>query len=86
MNGMTLWEQLDRTPESNLHMRNTLKLVPCILCYLAILVSEFDRQLVCLNIVSLCIQLVPKFPFMDGVRIWNINSTPGIDDDKLKRL
>jgi ORMDL family len=81
LNAMTVWEQLEATPESSTHMRRTLLIVPTILCYIAICAVNFETTITMTNLCIWSIAMLPKLYFMNGVRLFGINRTAGIDDD-----
>jgi hypothetical protein len=81
LNAMTVWEQLEATPESSTHMRRSLLIVPTILSYIAIWMTNFEPTVTFLNVCIWCVNMLPKLSFMNGVRLFGINRTAGIDDD-----
>jgi hypothetical protein len=81
LNAMTVWEQLEATPESSTHMRRSLLIVPTILSYIAIWMTNFEPTITFLNVCIWCVNMLPKLSFMNGVRLFGINRTAGIDDD-----
>jgi hypothetical protein len=80
MAAMTLWEQLEGRHNTVL-VKRTLTIVPCLLCYAACQFSEYDWNVCLWNVVLWSIHIVAKLPTMNGVRIFGINRTTGIDDD-----
>jgi ORMDL family len=82
LNALTVWEQLELTTESSIHMRRTLLLVPTVLSYVAIWTANFDPAVAVYNLVVWSIAVLAKMPFMNGVRIFGINRTAGIDDEQ----
>lgn len=81
MNGWTVWEQLEATPESDAHLRLLLTIVPLLLALAACYIAKFENFYCGVNVVLGAIQLVPKLSFMNGVRLFGINRTAGIDDE-----
>jgi ORMDL family len=80
LNGMTIWEQLEATSESGWYMRRSLFLVPTMLCYTACWMHNFDKAVCMANLAFWTIAMVPKLPMMNGVRLFGINRTAGIDE------
>jgi ORMDL family len=80
LNAMTVWEQLEATAESSTHMRRTLLLVPTVLAYTACVTAHFEPIASALNVAVWCVAMLAKSPFMNGVRLFGINRTAGIDD------
>jgi ORMDL family len=93
MNAMTTWEQLEST-QNSARPKLVLCLVPTFLCYLACFVERVPTSMlqhhpsnsttirILWNISLWCICLLSKLPCMNGVRIFGINRTTGIDDGK----
>jgi hypothetical protein len=81
LNAMTVWEQLEATNESTTHMRRILLIVPTCLAYMACLASKFQPTICTINIIFWSISMFAKLPQMNGVRLFGINRTAGIDDD-----
>lgn len=79
MSHLTLWEQLEATAGTG-SLRRGLMVVPTLLCYAACHLSNYDLNACVLNICIWAIGLFGKLPFMNGVRIFGINRTAGIDD------
>jgi ORMDL family len=80
LNGMTIWEQLEATSESGWYMRRSLFLVPTLLSYIACWMHNFDKAVCMANVAFWTIAMVPKLPMMNGVRLFGINRTAGIDE------
>jgi hypothetical protein len=78
--GLTLWEQLVAEGTSARHVRCLLLLVPTLLTYAACLQCQYQPEFCIINSVSWMIAILAKLPFMNGVRIFGINRTVGIDD------
>lgn len=76
---MTLWEQLEGRPKTSV-LKRVLTMVPTLMCYAACHFSNYEYNVCALNIVLWTIQVLGKLPFMNGVRIFGINKTTGIDD------
>jgi hypothetical protein len=79
MAAMTLWEQLEGR-SNTVVVKRTLTIVPTLLCYAACHFSGYSWRVCFLNAVLWSIHLAGKLPFMNGVRIFGINRTTGIDD------
>ena len=56
-------------------------LVPTTLLLVTLLTSNYDQRVMLINIPIWLITVVAKFPFMERVRLFGINSTPGVDDE-----
>lgn len=82
MNGLTLWEQLDATPDTR-WLREALMLVPCLLTWIACHATDYQWKWSLLNGLLWIASMLGKLPCMNGVRIFGINRTVGIDDDLL---
>jgi len=68
-----------------IHMtKKVLVVVPTVLCYIACHASNYDWGLCAVNLVVWAVCVVAKLEGMNGVRIWGINRTIGIDDDMRK--
>ena len=82
LNAMTTWEQLEAVPyaKNNVAVRRTLLTVPTVLAYTACVTSHFDPVTCFINVVLWSIAMLAKLPFMNGVRLFGINRTAGIDD------
>lgn len=80
MAAMTLWEQLEGR-RNTVVVKRTLTIVPTLLCYAACHFSEYSWQVCFWNIVLWSIHTIAKLPGMNGVRIFGINRTTGIDDE-----
>mmetsp|Transcript_17848 Transcript_17848/g.36679 ORF Transcript_17848/g.36679 Transcript_17848/m.36679 type:complete len:223 (-) Transcript_17848:611-1279(-) len=77
---MTLWEQLEGRSRV-LNIKRTLFVVPTVLCYAACHFSNYSYAVCVTNVILWILQMMGKFPFMNGVRIFGINRTTGIDDN-----
>lgn len=80
MNALTLWEQLEATQDTR-SVREALMIVPTVLCYAGCHFSEYHVMFCGVNVVVWLVAILAKLPFMNGVRIFGINRTAGIDDD-----
>lgn len=78
---LTLWEQLEATQDTS-SLREALLIVPTLLTYLACHFANYDPNMTILNVLLWCVVMLAKLPFMNGVRIFGINRTAGIDDEK----
>ena len=80
MNALTIWEQLEARGSDSKHVRQLLLIAPTLLCYAACHLSGY-RVVICgVNLIFWSIAILAKLPFMNGVRIFGINRTVGIDD------
>ena len=79
MSAMTLWEQLEGRPNTVV-VKRTLTIVPTLLCYAACHFSNYQYEACLYNFVLWTIHVMAKLPVMNGVRIFGINKTTGIDD------
>lgn len=79
MAAMTLWEQLEGRPKT-VGVKRALTIVPTLLCYAACHFSNYNYDVCVANIVLWSIHVAAKLPVMNGVRIFGINRTTGIDD------
>ena len=84
MDALTLWEQLEATPHTRA-IRETLMVIPCFLTWLACHASNYGRWACVINGICWVISMLAKLPFMNGVRLFGINRTAGIDDDHHRR-
>ena len=85
MNGMTVWEQFDGSEPAYTLKKRLAMIIPTVLCYLACHFVDYDISFTVYNVVCwLVLCIIPKMPFMHGVRLLGINSTAGIDDEKKK--
>jgi len=82
MAGMTLWEQLEgrRPTMTVVNTKRALTIVPTLLCYAACHFSNYQNGLCIFNGILWTIHVLAKLPLMNGVRIFGINQTTGIDD------
>jgi ORMDL family len=80
MNALTVWEQLEAVPDS-VAIRHILLIVPTVITYIACLSSNFQNESCLVNIMCWLVSMFAKLPCMNGVRLFGINRTAGIDDD-----
>jgi len=77
-NGLTLYEQIDAgVPWTS--SKKFLILVPTLLCLVACFTADYKPFYIVVNCGIMLICVVGKMPQMHRVRIFGINSTPGID-------
>ena len=77
-NALTLYEQIDAgVPWTS--TKKTLMLVPALICLVACFTADYKPFYIVVNCGILVICVIGKMPQMHGVRIFGINSTPGID-------
>ena len=77
-NGFTLYEQID----AGVAWTNTKKflmLMPTLLCWIACHIANYQPFYILVNCGLFLICIIAKIPEMHRVRIFNINSTVGID-------
>jgi ORMDL family len=55
-------------------------LAPTVLYYIACWMHNFDKAVCIVNGAFWTIAMVPKLPMMNGVRLFGINRTAGIDE------
>jgi hypothetical protein len=80
MNALTVWEQLEAT-QGTKPVRQVLLIVPTVLTWAACWAAQYDTNTSLLNIILWLVSIAAKLPFMNGVRIFGINRTAGIDDN-----
>lgn len=80
MRHMTIWEQLEATADTRA-LREALMVVPCLLTWIACHAADYQATVVTVNVALWAVSLFPKLPFMNGVRLFGINATAGIDDE-----
>jgi len=80
MAAMTLWEQLEGRFGAAA-ARRVLTAIPTFLCYAACQFSNYERVVCLTNVTLWMLCMFAKLPFMNGVRIFGINKTTGIDDE-----
>ena len=64
-----------------LRSRDVLCVVPTLLAHASCHVANYEFNYVLINVGTWSVVMLPKLPFMNGVRILGINKTVGIDDD-----
>lgn len=69
---LTVWEQLDKGEQFS-PSKKFLTTVPIVLFFLASFYTKYDSYHFLINAVSLIVVLIPKLPFLHGVRIFGIN-------------
>jgi len=80
-NAETFWEQLD----GGVHWTYTKKLftlVPSVLTLMASVKSDYRVSYIVVNAIAWGFCTIPKFPNMHKVRLFGVNRTPGVDDEK----
>lgn len=80
MNALTIWEQLEARGSDSKRVRQLLLIAPTLLCYAACHFSGYRVGICGVNLIFWSIAILAKLPFMNGVRIFGINRTVGIDD------
>ena len=63
-----------------LRSRDVLCVVPTILAHASCHVAKYQSEYVMVNLGVWSVVMLPKMPFMNGVRLFGINRTIGIDD------
>mmetsp|Transcript_7458 Transcript_7458/g.7681 ORF Transcript_7458/g.7681 Transcript_7458/m.7681 type:complete len:185 (-) Transcript_7458:360-914(-) len=77
-NGDTLFEQMDDgTPWTA--NKKILMLMPALLTWISCHTADYQPIYLVVNIGMFVLLIIPKIPQMHHVRIFGINSTPGID-------
>lgn len=61
--------------------RDVLVVIPTLLALASCYVSNFEKIYAIPNVILWGVVMLPKMPFMNGVRILGINRTTGIDDE-----
>ena len=70
---LTFWEQIDDQIQYT-RARKFLSIVPIVLLLLAIDAGRWELAYLWINLPVALITILPKLPFMHGVRIFGINS------------
>lgn len=65
---------------ANCSGRDVLAVMPTLLALASCYVANFESYYAIPNVIVWAIVMLPKMPFMNGVRILGINRTAGIDD------
>ena len=60
--------------------RDVLIVIPTLLAHASCCVAKYQFQFAAVNVGVWAVVMLPKMPFMNGVRILGINRTAGIDD------
>eukprot|EP00970_Alexandrium_tamarense_P012123 scaffold2748_cov193-Alexandrium_tamarense.AAC.31 len=60
--------------------RDVLCVIPTLLTLASCYVANFQSEYAVVNVIVWAVVMLPKLPFMNGVRILGINKTTGIDD------
>lgn len=81
LDSMTLWEQIEATPGTE-WLRFGLRFVPTVICYLACIEAQWEWHTCIFNGFVWFVTQLGKLPFMNGVRIFGINSHPIIDKEE----
>ena len=63
-----------------LRSRDVLCVIPTVLAHASCHVAKYQFEYCVINVVVWAVVMLPKMPFMNGVRILGINRTAGIDD------
>lgn len=77
-NGLTLYEQMD-CGLAYTSSKKMLMLMPTFLTWLACHTASYEPMIVVVNAGMFLICIIAKIPEMHKVRLFGINSTPGID-------
>lgn len=78
---LTFFEQIDQgRPWTT--TKKFLMVVPTLLLLLASMSTDYDLKHLIINVPIWLTLVIAKLPGLDRVRIFGINSTPGIDDVK----
>tara|TARA_B110000090_G_C13209851_1_gene380405 strand:- start:112 stop:684 length:573 start_codon:yes stop_codon:yes gene_type:complete len=78
-NGFTLYEQLD-AGAAYTTTKKFLMIIPALLCWLSCHLKNYNKSDVVVNLGMFLLCIIPKVPEMHQVRLFGVNSTPGIDD------
>lgn len=70
---LTFWEQIDESVQFS-RARKFLIIFPIILLYLSLDAGHWELAYAWFNLPVFAIVIIPKLPFMHGVRIFGINS------------
>ena len=63
-----------------LRSRDVLCVIPTLLAQLSCHAAKYQTEYVVINVGVWSVVMIPKLPFMNGVRLFGINRTAGIDD------
>ena len=63
-----------------LRSRDVLCIIPTLLAHASCHVAKYQQEYVFVNVGVWAVVMLPKMPFMNGVRLFGINRTIGIDD------
>mmetsp|Transcript_19311 Transcript_19311/g.31623 ORF Transcript_19311/g.31623 Transcript_19311/m.31623 type:complete len:337 (+) Transcript_19311:142-1152(+) len=63
-----------------LRSRDVLCVIPTLLAHASCHVAKYQSEYVLVNVGVWAVIMLPKMPFMNGVRLFGINRTIGIDD------
>lgn len=63
-----------------LRSRDVLCIIPTLLAHASCHVAKYQQEYVLVNVGVWAVVMLPKMPFMNGVRLFGINRTIGIDD------
>lgn len=63
-----------------LRSRDVLCVIPTLLAHASCHIARYQYQYVLVNMGAWAVVMLPKMPFMNGVRLFGINRTAGIDD------
>jgi len=63
-----------------LRSRDVLCVIPTLLAQLSCHAAKYQAEYVAINVGVWSVVMIPKLPFMNGVRLFGINRTAGIDD------
>ncbi|KAL7466094.1 hypothetical protein ACHAXS_006392 [Conticribra weissflogii] len=69
------------TPTVRGQGRDVLIVIPTLLAHASCYIANYELQYAAINVAVWAVIMLPKMPFMNGVRILGINKTAGIDDD-----
>ena len=80
MNALTVWEQMEANGADSRPVREAFMVMPCLLAWVACHAADYSQRAVAVNLVLWAACLLPKMSFLNGVRLFGINRTAGIDD------
>lgn len=81
MNALTVWEQWEANGTDSRAVREACMIIPCLLAWMACHAADYAPAVSACNLFLWVACLLPKMSFMNGVRLFGINRTAGIDDD-----
>ncbi|CAF3548734.1 unnamed protein product [Adineta steineri] len=68
----TFWEQIDNGVQWT-GTRKFLQIVPVVLFFIASFYTKYDKTHFIINLATMLLAVIPKFPIFFGVRLFDIN-------------